>query len=448
MKGIWDKPPEGEPFDAVAVAVFNFARNIKQPTHVDMKQLSTLLRGFRPRPPRHAELAAITLIGGLPSELVEKWPVGTIALVLTIARDAEEAVAIDGRALPWVKATIARADGARRNALRDLCNPKSTFAVREAAVAALEVAGKDYRTVRTAAGALASAYREYEETRAVLVELAVAYPFDALPLPEELGRTWEALADDFGKLQSELRAPAGAALPNSGDLERTTQSLLAGRQNLRRALLLADSASVRQYENLLRWPHWTRAEREQLWTRLAQADRSAAQKVLDGWPKEPPNRDTPTAPRGTARAPSGLHRSIRLLRLVDVPEAAELKAELDRLGAGATPAAVADLGLRVRHAARRKLAEAYASADPARQALMGWAVDLEDVPAYPQAGTGGPPNPELSDRRNAEKSFHDWLAKDRYNAEAAFLGAIDIAAARDAANDYREIARAYADAFR
>ena len=212
--------------------------------------------------------------------------------------------------------------------------------------------------------------------------------------------------------------------------------------------MLADSGSVRQYENLLRWPHWSRAERDLLLARLAQADRTAAQKVIDGWPKEPPNRDTPTAPLGTASALGGLRRSIALLRLADAPEAAELKVELDRLGANAAPAAVADLGLRVRHSARRKLAEAYASADPALQALMGWAVDLEDVPAYPQAGSGGPPNPELSDRRNAEKSFHDWLAKERYSAEAAFLGAIDTPAARDAANDFREIARAYADAFR
>jgi hypothetical protein len=71
--------------------------------------------------------------------------------------------------------------------------------VREKAVTALEAAGKDYRTVRAEAGAMTSAFREYEESRAVLVDLAVAYPFDALPLSEELGRRWDGLADDFGK---------------------------------------------------------------------------------------------------------------------------------------------------------------------------------------------------------------------------------------------------------
>ena len=53
-------------------------------------------------------------------EEVLRWPPGTIALVLTTARDAEEAVSMDGRAFPWVRSTIARADTARRTALRDL----------------------------------------------------------------------------------------------------------------------------------------------------------------------------------------------------------------------------------------------------------------------------------------------------------------------------------------
>jgi hypothetical protein len=451
MRAVWDKPPEGEPFDAVATAVFNFARNqLDKPTHRHMKLLATLLKGFKPRAPRHAELAAITLIGGLPTQQVEKWPGGTIALVLTVARDAEEAAAIDGRAFPWVRSTLSRADAARRAALRDLCDPKSTYAIREAAVVGLEAAGKDYRDVRTAADALASAYREYEETRAVLVDLAVSYPFDALPLAEEVGRSWDVLADDFGKLQLALTAPPAPALPNGGALERLTQSVRADRQGLLRSLQLADSASVRQYENLLRWPHWSRPERDRVLARLDQADRAAAQRVLDSWPKEPPNRDTPTPQRGAERAGvlGGLRRSVALLRLVDAPGAGDLKAELDRLGAAPVPAAVAEIAVRVRYAARQKLAEVYGGADPARQALLGWVVDPDDAPAYPESGSAGPPNPELPERRNAEKAFHDWLAKERYTAEAAFYNTIDLPAARDAAGDYRELARAYADAFR
>ena len=91
------------------------------------------------------------------------------------------------------------------------------------------------------------------------------------------------------------------------------------------------------------------------------APKAAAQRVLDGWPKEPPNRDTPPASAGVAEndARGGLRRSIELLRLVEAPGAGELKAELDRLGASPAPAALADLAARVRFTARRKLAEAY-----------------------------------------------------------------------------------------
>ena len=207
IKAIGDKPPEPEPFDSTAVAIFTFARNLEKPTHDQMKHLATLISALKPRPPRHAELQTIALIGGLPAEQVNRWPDGTIALLLAVTRDAEDAAAIDGRCLPWVRSALAKADASRRDALRDLCNLRNTNAMREKAIAALDAAGRDYRAVRAAAGALASAFREYEETRAVLVDLAVSFPFEALPLSEELGRRWSGLADDFGKLQQLLRAP-------------------------------------------------------------------------------------------------------------------------------------------------------------------------------------------------------------------------------------------------
>lgn len=452
MKAVWDKPPEAEPFDAVAVVVFTFARNLEKPTHDQMKHLAALLGGLRPRPPRHAELQSISLVGGLTPEQVEKWPAGTIALLLGVARDAEDAAAIDGRCLPWIRDALAKADETRRTALRDLCNPRNTNAMREAAVAALDAAGKDYRTVRAAAGALTSAFHEYEETRAVLVDLAVAYPFDALPLSKELGSRWHNLADDFGKLQQMLRAPAAPALPNGAELERATQTVLAGRQFLRQALSVPDSGSVRQYERLLRWPHWSQAERGQLLARLAEAERAAVRRVLDSWPKEPPNRDTPTAPpmgdQRTASDAGELHRTMKLLQLVEGPDAGDLKTEFDRLGARPAHAAVAELARKVRLASRRKLAETYLTADPARQALMGWMVDPDDVPAYEQPGSAGPPNPEAPERRGAEKAFHDWLANKRYGADAAAFDAMNNTGARNAAAGCRDIARAYSEAFR
>jgi hypothetical protein len=416
-----------------------------------MKHLAELLGVFKPRPPRHAELQTIALVGGMPPEQVEKWPAGTIALLIGLARDAEEAVAVDGRSLPWIRDGLSRADSLRRSALRDLCNPKSTAALRERAVEALEAVGKDYKAVRAAAGALASAFKEYEETRAALVELAVAYPYEVLPLSQVLATGWERLSDDFGKLERLLRPPSAPGLPNGAELERATQSVHAGRQSLLRALQVPDSGSVRQYELLLRWPDWSQAERSRILVRLGEAEQAAARKVLDTWPKEPPNRDTPIPPpsgeRLVHRALGELRRAVAILRLVDGPDASDLKAELERFGEAPPPVRVAELARKVRQATRRKLAEQYGSADPARQALLGWAIDPDDVRAYPQPGSATP-NPEAPERRGAEKMFHDWLAKERYSVDAATFDAFNNAGARDAANGCREIARAYIDAFR
>src|SRR5205823_1482641 len=123
MQAAWNspKPFDAEPFDAVAAAVFTFALNLEKPTPEQMKQLAALVAGFKPRPPRHAELAMVALIGGLRPELVERWPPGTVALLLRVAREAEEAAAGDGRCLPWVRGALAAADEKRRKAVRDLC---------------------------------------------------------------------------------------------------------------------------------------------------------------------------------------------------------------------------------------------------------------------------------------------------------------------------------------
>ena len=210
---------------------------------------------------------------------MEKWPEGAIETLVRVAREAEEAAAVDGRCLPWVRERLAKADTARRNGLRDLCLPRSTNAVREAAVASIEAAGEDYKAVRAAAGALASAFREYEETRAVLVDLAVAYPYDALAGGEVLATTWDALADDFGKVQQLLRPTTSPALPNVGNWDAQCKACVPGVNNCephcstgrRQRPTVRESASLAALVAL---------GRTQLLTRSTRRDR-AARGVLD-----------------------------------------------------------------------------------------------------------------------------------------------------------------------
>ncbi len=449
MKPIWEKPPDAEPFDATAAAIFAFAQNSEKPSHDLMKNLAALAAGIKPHPPRHAELLVIGLIGGLPADQVEeRWPPRAIPLLLETASLAEEAVACDGRCLPWIKADLARADETRRKAMRDLCEPKSPEKVRVAAVAELEAVGKVYRDVRAATDALSEARNEYEETRAMLADLAVNFPTEAVALPEVVAKRWQELTEDFLRVRTALAPPNEPRLPDSGDLSRAAQSLRANREQLRTLLRVPDAGGVRQLEVLLRWPGWSQVERTKLLARLADAEREAVRQVLGKWPKEPPSRETVAPKRDNpsrAKDREMLLRWVDLLRIADATGVRDLEAQVRPVGNGGE---IAENARRVKRAVRSEFSTEYAAADSIRQAAIGWAVDPDDVPAFPQPGKPGPPNPELPDQRTAETEFHEWLARTRYAADASILASNPLKAVQDAAAGYREISRAYTDAFR
>ena len=62
--------------------------------------------------------------------------------------------------------------------------------------------------------------------------------------------------------------------------------------------------------------------------------------------------------------------------------------------------------------------------DAASRGLAGWSIRTTCRPST-QSGSAGPPNPEAPERRGAEKAFHDWLAKERYGADAAIFDAMN-----------------------
>jgi hypothetical protein len=444
-----DKPPDAEPFDATSAAIFSFARNLEKPTHDQMKQLATLISRIKPRP-RHAELVTISLIGELPAEQVEKWPAQTVRVLLEVAALAEEAVACDGRCLPWIKADLAKADETRRKALRDLCDPKSPEKVRRAAVAELEAVRSEYTAVRGATIALTETRTEYEETRAVLADLAVNFPSEAATLPEVAAKTWTDLTEDFTRVKQLLTVAAVQRLPDSVTLGLARQSLRANRLQLLGLLRVPESGSVRQLETLLRWPAWSQPERAKLLSTLASAEQSAVRKVLERWPKEPPAREA-TAPESKGRARELTRettlRWLAMLRMADAKGIEDLDARV-RGERGSEPGEVLKNASLVRQAVRRQFPAEYGAADSVRQAAIGWAVDTDDVPAFPQQRITGQPNPELPEQRAAEAEFHEWLARTRYAADAAMLGTSVLKPAQDAGALYREIGRTYADSIR
>jgi hypothetical protein len=446
---VGDKPPDAEPHDATAAAIFAFARNLEKPTHDQMKQLAALISRIKPRP-RHAELVTISLIGELPAEQVEKWPQQTIRVLLEVAALAEEAVACDGRCLPWIKTDLAKADETRRKALRDLCDPKSPEKVRRAAVTELEAVRAEYTAVRGATIALTETRTEYEETRAVLADLAVTFPTEAATLPEVAAKTWTDLTEDFTRVKQLLTVLVEARLPDSVALGLARQSLRANRLQLLGLLRVPDSGSVRQLETLLRWPAWSQPERAKLLAALASAEQSVVRKVLERWPKEPPAREA-TAPetKGKTRALARetTLRWLAVLRMAEAKGIDDLDARV-RGERGSEPGEVSRNAALVRLGVRRQLPAEYAAADSVRQAAIGWAVDTDDVPAFPQQRITGPPNPELPEQRAAEAEFHEYLARTRYAADAAILGSSALKSVQDAGALYREIGRTYADAVR
>jgi hypothetical protein len=448
MQAAWAKPADAAPFDATAAALFGFALGLEDPTFEQVRYLAQLAAGFRPRP-RHPELLALDLLAGLPPELSARWPAGTVRTFLTTARAAEDAAVFDGRSLPWVRGKLEEADRARWQAVKTLCDPESPDADLRAAAADLDRVRQAYTVVRDATDALATARAEYEATRAGVVDLAVAFLHELAPVPEAVAAAWAGLVEDVLRLQVLLRPPPEPRLPPLDELGRVAQAVRANRERLRGLIRVPEGAGPRQLEAALRWPWWTLPERTALLARLDATSREATGRVLSAWPLQPSGQEPAAPPRWSARVAADSARDVRrmvdLVRLADGPDAADLVAKAEALGA--TPAApdVAVLVRRARAAWRTGLPDQYRAANPTNQALVGWAVDPDDVPAAPRPGIGYLPNPELADERAAERAVHVWLGDFRCKGEAAAVRGIDLKAARDHAAALDALARDFLD---
>jgi hypothetical protein len=433
MATAWGKPPDAPPHDATAAALFGFALELREPSQRQLQLLAEFTRGFKPRP-RHAELLALDLVAAVPPERVGRWKAGTVRALLEATRAAEEAVACDGRCLPWVRGRVEEADKVRREAVAVLCDAASPDEAMWEAGGRLERVVRDYAEVRAAAAELERAFGECEETRAVLADLGVTFPDELAPVPEAVATAWAALAEDFRQLRVLLRPPDQPGLPSPHELRRATDSTAANRVRLRSLVRVPDGATPRQLERALGWPWWTHGERGDLHRRLDAAGREAAGRVLAGWPGAPSGQEPAAPPRASARVAADsaryARRVIDLVRLADGPDAADLAARAARLGPAPGPPELAELTRPARAAWREKLPAEYRRMDPAAQAAAGWAVDPDDVPATARGGPAA--NPELPDRRRREKEFHDWLGG-RLRAEAAAARALKLQTAPELA---------------
>lgn len=428
IKDAHKKPLEGSQVDTTAAAIFQAALDLRAPNQTQIRYLANLAAGFKPQL-LHVELHSLDLIAGLLPSRVKRWPSGTIGLFLQVAARAEEVVAVDGRCFPMIRGRLESGDENRRKAIRALCSELNDAV--EDGPRLLKAALEDYKEAADLARALESAWKEYEETRAVLADLAVWYPDVLTADAKDASASWDQLVETYRELEARLQSPAQRKLePNSvelaQDLREHAQRLRAYRFNiLPKYSRIREGATQRELELALRWPEWTAEERASLVARLEKASGDAWKRVLDQWPVQSSGQELPIPVRTSAQVAADTLRELRrlsaVLLLVDGPEAREIEHKLKGLGPTPNPTAVEALAMQVRAAWRKKLPAAYRTADPGRQARIGWAVDPEDEPAAPQPGVsaGDRPNPESPARRRAEREFHQWLARDRYRRDAA-----------------------------
>ena len=443
MQAAWAKPADPPPFDATAAAIFDYAASLDDPTFDQMRQLAALAGGFRPRP-RHPEVLAVELVAGVPPELAKRWPAGAIRAFLTTAKVSEDAAMFDGRCLPWVRDKLAEADAARWKALRTLFDPETPDRDLRTAVGELERVRQEYAAVRDAAAALVVAFAEYEETRAVLVDLAVAFPHELAGVAEAVAAAWAGRVEDVRRLRVLLRPPATVPLAElTQTLNRITNGAKPARERLKGLIRVPDPATPQQLEAALRWPRWTQPERAGYLARLDAAGRDATARLLAKWPTQPAGSEPAAPPKCSPQIAADSARDLKVM--AELLRIEDLLAKVPDPGPSPSAKDAAEFARRLREVWRGTLPEQYRTADAERQAALGWLVDPDDVAAYPRPNTGGPPNPELPRQRDAEKKYHAWLGTARYPGEAATVKALENKAARDAAAALETLARDFQD---
>lgn len=414
--------------DACAVALFDVATTGQNdPTHL---QLRAIIEVASVMDLHHVEFTFIALIAGLSTEQVrDRWPPGTVRLLLDVVRRSEEAVAFDGRVMSRIQSQVQPLDRTRRELLHILCNPAREVEEYRKAMSRLGALAKDYARLQELAAELMKAWEEYEETRAELADLAVRFPHALVAEQKGVTEAWTGLVDEYPRLEAMLGVATATGESPPGDAP-TFNEVIQRRDAVRkwRTALFGmiptpeQLSGVRALELALDWPAWDSGERTRLLSRLKEADQAATEKALKAWPTK--SAGTPTLERkDSAKVESAserdLRRAVDLLALTRATSVPELRK--------AAPATFdAAFALRVRNASRELLEKDYQESPLARQAAMGWGIDPDVVAAYPKPSVSAPSNPEWLERSVVERNYRSWLIKERYLTDAAEMAKVNI----------------------
>ncbi len=428
--------------EAIQGAILNTAWNLKSPTQEQLARAAALLATV-PTANRLSESILVSWIAGLPPEQVREWEkaeAGAVLSLLLLSKATEQALAIEGPCLPWLRGELERLDAARRKALVLLGDPASGPDDFRTAKKIVDSTRLDYAKVRDAGARLKVCFTEIEVGRAVLSDLAAVYPHKLAPSPTVVATGWAGLVEQYLKILS-LSQPTGTGLPKLDDLAQASRSFDVRRAELMALRIGGDESDPKRLELALRWP-WLRAgERDALRQRHEDASQASAKRVFDRWPSAP---QEDVAPKATVlTTPDDTIRDLRI--------GADLLAMANAAGSAKWPVQAAALtwtnksemqtfDRAMRRAGRKTLLAEYMVGGLPRRVEIGWAIHPDDVPAVPLDADMA--NPEPAFRKQREIEFARWLGK-RYALEAGELRSIKDKACRDTAEELDGVASAY-----
>ncbi len=434
-----------KPLDAAAVAsiIYDVALDRREPTVEQLKQLVLALQ-IAPDASKFVDSSVLRMLTEVERNRLKLWEPeqGTISLILLTSQSAERAVAVDGRALPWLQKELQEVDSMRRQALVALLQAESDE--RANARRQLERCRQRYDALALAGKALEDALRERDETLGFLAGWAGFEASDGRR-QDELDALWNSIVSECRELLPLLKPPGEPALPDAQLLSNKANDLRHRREQMLELVKGDPTVSAAALPHLLAWPFWKGEQRQELANRTRSGGLVAVQQAL---------QDTGAKPGEVAELPPAnpiavnkhafrrARQAIDILLLADDPEANKLNARWNALPKTAEAREMAALGTSISRQWSERLPERYRQSKTLdEQARIGWAIHPFDYSAIPRSGDSVPRDAAGELYRRQQKDFASWIGEFRDQADAAALGKVEGLGAARLARALQELAR-------
>lgn len=431
-----EKPPDR---DAATSILFAAALDRPEPS-IEQLKLIDRAAGIL-NLPRHAELLMLRFVTELDPKRRQLWEPETISRILRTAQKAEQAVAIDGRCLPWLRKDIQETDALRRQAMEKLL--KGVEDDRQQARAVLDVCWNRYGDIAGAGRALENAWKILDEARLFLI----AWSGFESPDPRievELNKLWSEAIEKCREMLALLKPPAQPFLPSTALVTNRVSEMRNTLAKISKLIRPPHNASHYDLQRWLAWPLWTSQEREDLCERLRQTGHPLIEKVVRTGPEKPhPLAKTfANAAHNDPTVAIRARRAIDVLTLTGDPELDKLERQFAALQLPYDTRQVAELGQAIETRWRVHLPARYRQAkDLTEQAIIGWAIHPFDLSAIPGANETFKRDAAADCFLKAQKDYVTWLVTNRDQEDARFYAKMEYKAAVDLADRLDQLGR-------